>query len=368
MSNTTSSLILVVDDNKPNRELMATLISRMGHEVISKANGREALEALDTHTFDLILLDIMMPEVDGYEVLQTMRDKNLLPHTPVVVVSALSEIDSVVKCLELGAEDYLYKPINHILLQARVDACLERKNLREQELQHLQEINDTKDQFVHTVSHELKNPLALIMGYTELLIEDNVINETSQEYLLQIRYQSNRMFHLIQNLLDLGRLQRGVILNIVPTSLSALAEKCLASFKFPAEQKNLQLAYTPPSTSINIEADADQIEQVLNNLISNAIKYTPAGGHIELQLLEEENEATVLVIDNGLGIPDKALPFIFDAFYRVQNEEHYAIEGTGLGLAIAKAIIEQHHGKISVESQLGVGTSFKLVLPAYQPQ
>lgn len=358
------SLILVVDDNKPNRDLMATLVNRMGHEVVSVSNGHEALQTLEEKRFDLVLLDIMMPHVDGYQVLETMRDSQLLLHTPVVVVSALSEIDSVVKCLELGAEDYLYKPINRILLQARVEACLEKKHLREQELQYLQSLNDIKEQFVHTVSHDLKNPIALIMGYTELLLDLGLVTDPEAiDYLQKIRHYSEYMSTLTQDLLDLGKAQHGMSLSLSRISICGLIEKCIEAFKLLAAQKNIALHFDRPANDIVLEADATRMEQVMNNLVSNAIKYTPNAGQVDIGIRREDKHVVISVTDTGLGIPKDDLPFVFDTFYRVKREEHLAAEGTGLGLAIAKAIMEQHQGGIWVESELGAGSQFSVALP-----
>ncbi|NDJ85993.1 MAG: response regulator [Chloroflexi bacterium] len=360
--------LLIVDDNEPNRALLAVLLERAGYKAAIAKNGIEALEILRSNDIDLVLLDIMMPGMNGYEVLETMKNDPDLHHIPVVVTSAIGDMDSVVKCIELGAEDYLYKPINRVLLEARVGACLEKKHLMDKEIKQLEELNQMKDHFVRTVSHEMKNPLALIMGYVELLLEDEMVPEgEAREFIISIQRHTQQMGNLIRDLLDLSRIETGMSLDLEATKLAPLIETSIDNFKFLAEKKSITIDYTPPETEVVLTIDPSRVQQVLDNLLSNAIKYTPAKGTVGLSVEVAPERATIRVKDTGLGIPQEVLPRIFDRFYRVQRDDDDATEGTGLGLAIVKAVVDQHGGDIQVETVVGQGSTFNVTLPYRSP-
>lgn len=360
--NVLNGTILVVEDNEANRGLLATLLQRSGHTVIMAENGIEALKIMKEKSPDVVLLDIMMPKMDGYQVLEKMKEDIELRDIPVLVISAVDDMDSVVKCIELGADDYLYKPIKRILLTARVEACLAKKHWRQRELERLTELNRLKDQFVRTVSHELKNPIMMIIGYVELFSEMSAEEiAESKQYLEQIGHQTKQMQDLIEDLLDLSKLETGPVLTFEDASLSELLQASIDAFKLVADRKSIELKYTPIIQDISLHVDVDRIRRVLQNLLSNAVKYTDKEGQVTLTAEVNDNEIVICIADNGSGIPEDDIAQIFNQFYRV--DQHREIEGTGLGLAIVKAIIEQHKGKIWVESKLGAGSKFYFSLP-----
>lgn len=364
--------ILIVDDNKPARDLIAQYLKLTDYKIITAANGQQALQTMQTHPTDLVILDILMPGMNGYEVLQHMRETRALRDIPVVITSAVGEIHSVVRSLELGAEDYLYKPINRSLLLARVQNTLEKQRLRRDHLRTLEDANSLKDQFVRTISHEMKNPLALISGYVELLIEDNVVPEGQpQDFLISIRKYANQMHTLVQDLLDLSKIH--MTLSLEQADINALLTTCVDDLRLLAEQKNINIHIDIAPDPIICQVDALRIERVFNNLISNAIKYTPENGQIEIRNTLANNDANspaviIAISDNGLGIPTEDQAYIFDSFYRVATPDHQRVEGTGLGLAIARAIVEQHGGDIWVDSTLGAGSTFTLTIPKMLPE
>jgi two-component system phosphate regulon sensor histidine kinase PhoR len=167
----------------------------------------------------------------------------------------------------------------------------------------------------------------------------------------------------VEDLLDLGRTEQRIPIELRPTLVVPLIEELLTSFEFNAQQKNIRLEYNAPQAMLEINADARRLRQIFNNLISNAIKYTPKGGNVLVEVNQHENEVVVVVEDSGLGIPPKDLPHIFEKFYRVQSEQHLKAEGTGLGLSIVKALVEQHNGNITVDSVLGQKSTFTVRLP-----
>lgn len=359
--------LLIVDDNVSARDLIAQYLKPDYQNIYKASGGQEALEILQEQHIDLIILDILMPVVNGYDVLAHLQQSSQLSDIPVVVVSALGEIQSVVRCLDLGAEDYLYKPINRTLLLARVKNSLEKRRLRHKQLQHLENINQLKDQFVRTITHEMKNPLALISGYVDLLIEDDVLPEGQpQEFLASIQRYTTQMHTLVQDLLDLSKIN--MTLSLEQVDVATVIDSCIADMRVLAEKKNINITFDHPSAPIERKLDAFRMQRVFSNLISNAIKYTPDDGDILIQVYEpkevpQANALVVEITDNGIGIPEEDQERIFESFYRVRTDEHQRIEGTGLGLAIARAIVEQHGGQISVASKLGEGSTFTLYLP-----
>ncbi|HEX5690253.1 MAG TPA: response regulator, partial [Roseiflexaceae bacterium] len=209
-----SNIILIVDDNQNNRDLLSSRLQRQGYQTATAVNGLEALALLRAQPFDLLLLDIMMPEMNGYQVLTEIRADDALRHIPVVVISALSDVDSIVRCVELGAEDYLFKPFNPTLLKARVSASLEKKRLRDAEQTHLaavQGANRAKTEFISFVAHELKTPMTAIVGYTDMLTEGYAgeINEAQREFLTIIRSNAALLKALISDLSDISRIETG---------------------------------------------------------------------------------------------------------------------------------------------------------------
>jgi two-component system NtrC family sensor kinase len=167
----------------------------------------------------------------------------------------------------------------------------------------------------------------------------------------------------VEDLLDLSKIEAGSALELDGVVLSDFLAQCLEGFDLLTDQKNIQLNYTPPPSTLSLPLDAKRFGQVLNNLLSNAVKYTPEGGTVSLETQIASDTMLIQIIDTGLGIPEEDIPHLFEKFYRVKHQEHLASEGTGLGLAIVKAIVEQHDGKIWVESELGKGSSFNIELP-----
>ena len=364
--NVLKGTILIVEDNEANRGLLATLLQRSGHTVIMAENGVEALKLMREQNPDVVLLDIMMPKMDGYQVLDNMKQDPELRDMPVLVISAVDDMDSVVKCIELGADDYLYKPIKRILLTARVEACLAKKHWRQRELERLTELNRLKDQFVRTVSHEMKNPIMLIMGFVEILSEMTAEEiAESREYLERIGHHTQQMQNLIEDLLDLSKLETGPVLSFAEASLVEMLNESVDAFKLVAERKNIQIECKAIIQDIVLHVDVDRIRRVLENLLSNAMKYTNENGKVIITTEITDNEVVICITDTGSGIPEEDIAQIFDQFYRV--DRHREIEGTGLGLAIVKAIVEQHKGKIWVESVLDEGSNFYVCLPLQIP-
>lgn len=369
---TNTADILIVDDTTANLNVLSTMLSQRGYRIRAAINGEMALKSARKTPPDLILLDIQMPGMNGYEVCIQLKSDEHTRHIPIIFVSALDAVSDKIKAFQVGGVDYISKPYHLEEVLARVQNQLtlyrqrrEIEMLREKDRLYYEELSRTKDHFVNMASHDLKSPLAVVMGYVSLLEDCESIrgDPAASQYLDRIRNGADNMLRLITDLLDLARIETGLSLTLSPTPILPFLEDSLADLELPAREKQIALIYHPPDADFDMMIDASKIRQVINNLVSNALKYTPGGGRVELSAAWEAEHLHILVTDTGLGIPAEDIPHIFDKFYRVRRADHMAVEGTGLGLSIARAIVEQHQGTIWAESELGVGTSIHVVLP-----
>ncbi len=236
--------------------------------------------------------------------------------------------------------------------------------LYEQRIRHLNEMNQLKDEFVQIASHDLKAPIGIILGYASLLQDSASITEPLDiQCIEQIITSGQRMNTLIEDLLDVSRINIDTTLALEEIDIDKFVADSINSFKLTAQDKNLELLFYPNASGLVMQLDSGRMTQVMNNLISNAIKYTPEGGCIEIRTEKLVRDVVIIVRDTGLGIPEEDLPHLFEKFFRVSRREHMQEKGTGLGLSIVKGIVEQHSGNIQVESTLGEGTAFYISLP-----
>jgi two-component system, OmpR family, phosphate regulon sensor histidine kinase PhoR len=233
---------------------------------------------------------------------------------------------------------------------------------------HFKTLERVKNEFISTASHDLKNPIMTISGFSQLIPRIGPLDPKQLEFVERIQAAAGHMQELVQNLLDLAKMDMGVELKMENVDLSSLATEIADEFQPQAEAKSQTLNLEKAWDEISVRGDSLQLRQALRNLVGNAIKYTPAGGSIDLSVEKQEASVLIQVKDSGHGIPAGDLPFIFDRFYRVRNEAVKDIEGNGLGLAIVKSIIEKHGGQISVESELGKGSCFTFSLPVTQQE
>jgi signal transduction histidine kinase len=305
-------------------------------------------------------------------------------HIPVIFVSALGETIDKVRAFKVGGVDYLIKPIQFEELVARVEAHLtlyrqrqelERKRkeiemLRERDKSYFDKLSQTKDEFVNMASHDLKNPIGIVKGYVHLIEHRGDITDPEiLDYLERIKMGADRMLFLVNDILDLSKIETGLSFERTANSLGDFLTDCVDNFRLPIKEKQLKLKFISAPVELTAFFDARRMNQVVSNLLSNAIKYTPQGGTVGVTTEIIEDRVIIHILDSGLGIPAECIPQLFDKFYRVPLESHMAAAvGTGLGLAIVKAIVEQHQGYITVESELGVGSVFHVNLPLFAPE
>jgi PAS domain S-box-containing protein len=231
----------------------------------------------------------------------------------------------------------------------------------------LKQLNSSKSDFVSTVSHDLRSPLALIQGYTSMLQMVGELNEQQSSYLRKISDETEKISHLVTNLLDLGRIEAGVGLHLEKKAVDDVVDRVIAASQIQADQKRISLAAKIEQTNLPvIEADQALLQQALYNLVDNAIKFTEPGGEVNIRLKISEDRVVYVIQDNGIGISPADQQYLFEKFFKATNKLGLEAGGSGLGLAIANSIAEKHSGKIGVESKLGIGSTFFLELPLWQ--
>ena len=231
------------------------------------------------------------------------------------------------------------------------------------DVSHFKDLERIKTELIATTSHDLKNPIHAVMGYSDLMDRAGPLNEQQKKFVEGMNRASRQMYELVLNLLEMTRLDMEASLQRQPHDLGALLAEAVDKFRSQADAKDHTLVLHEPDGGPSVNIDAARIGQVLQNLVGNAIKYTPDGGEITVSTRQDRDEIWIQIEDTGLGIPEEELPRIFDKFYRVQTKDRQDIQGNGLGLAIVKAVVEEHGGSIEVESEVGQGSCFSFCLP-----
>lgn len=370
-------LLLVVDDIEQNRDLLARRLERLGHEVVTAGDGPEALGLLAGGGFDLVLLDIMMPGMDGYEVLRRIKEDSELRHTPVLMVSALDENDSVIRCIELGAADYLNKPVDPVLLRARVGACLRDKRAYDREAglfeelqrnyKRLQELERLRDDLTSMIVHDLRTPLTSLLSGLQTLPMLGDLNPDQAEFVGIAVEGGKTLLSMINDLLDIDKMESGsLVLEYGALRPADLVERALAQVAMLAKNKGLALAAELAPDLPAFEGDEDKLRRTLVNLLGNALKFTNKGSVTVGARRAPADPANVLqfyVRDTGEGIPREAFGRIFEKFGQVEDRKAGRKNSTGLGLTFCKMAVEAHGGVIGVESEMGVGSTFSFTIP-----
>ena len=373
-------LLLVVDDNRRNRDMLSRRLEKQGYGVAMTENGREAMEAVRAQAFDLILLDIMMPEMDGYEVLQQLKADETLRHVPVIMISALHEMDSVVRCIEMGAEDYLCKPFEPTLLKARISTCLDKKRARDREThlfeqlqqnyKRLQELEKLRDDLTHMIVHDLRTPLTSVIAGMQTMEMVGDLNKDQQDVAGIAISGGETLLGMINDLLDVEKLESGSMqLDYAVLDGARLVATAAGQVASLVEAKKLTLIRQIAPDLPPFSGDENKLRRILVNLLGNAIKFTPASGvlTVEVRLGEDEQSLVFSVRDTGEGIPQESFGRIFEKFGQVESRKGGRMMSTGLGLTFCKLAAEAHGGHISVESVLGQGSTFSFTIPLDSP-
>jgi signal transduction histidine kinase len=357
--------ILVVDDTPANLRLLSEMLKAQGYKPRLVPSGKLALSAAQAIPPDLILLDIRMPEMDGYQVCERLKADPNLKDTPVIFLSALDETGNKVKAFAVGGVDYIIKPFQLAEVLARVEThlALRRQTRQLQEsyaaLKHLENM---RDNLTHMVVHDMRSPLGVIGGFLSLLesYEAGNLSTNGLQFIREARHSIDELVEMVNSMLDVSKLEAGRMrLHLIESDLGSLAEAVLRRFEPIRGARRLVL--DTPRDPVKLPVDAGLISRVMQNLAGNAFNYTAANGSIRIAVSRTGAEARVAVSDNGPGIPASYHDKIFEKF--VQVEDLNAKVGTGLGLAFCKLAVEIHGGRIGVESELGHGSTFWFTLP-----
>ena len=356
--------ILIVDDVTRNIQIISTILKQEGYKISFARSGESALELLQNKTFDLILLDIMMPGIDGYETCRRLKNDPETSELPVIFLTGKADSDSIVKGFDLGAVDYITKPFRASELLARVKTHLQLKVAQEK----LQEANATKDRFFSIIAHDLKGPFNSLLGYTDVLMNywDSYPDEKRKKFVKTIHQQSDRLFRMLENLLDWSRIQLGKIeQRPEKIKLHLLTGSDLLLLKPQAEKKKIELHHDVPKSALAY-GDRNMISTVTRNLLSNAIKFTHPGGQIRITGREDGDFHEITVSDNGIGIADTNLSKLFriDGHFSTYGTDKEV--GTGLGLILCKEFVEENGGRLWVASEEGKGSVFSFTVPRFR--
>ncbi len=373
--------ILVVEDDIALLEGVRDMLELAGYRVLTACHGQEALQVLETHPQpDLIISDIMMPRMNGYEFYEAVRARPEWVAIPFIFLTALGEKSDVRLGKQLGADDYIVKPFDEEDLLVAVNAKL-RRSAQLQAAQD-QQVSSLKHSILTMLNHEFRTPLTLVTSYTEMISESGGKTDTAEfeEFLRGIRKGSDRLRRLVEDFIFLVELESGEARKVyewrrtLVTDLRALIEAAVAPYRSVAASRGLGLVVDVPQDLPPLLADVEYLEDAVRRLLDNACKFSQRGvirvtaglrQAVPTGAGEAEGQrdwVSIAVSDQGIGIAAEELSRIFEAFYQ-SNREKLEQQGSGSGLAIVKGIVEMHGGQVEVESQPGVGSTFTIVLP-----
>ncbi|HZR84026.1 MAG TPA: ATP-binding protein [Candidatus Binatia bacterium] len=357
--------ILVADDNADMRGYLARLLGACW-SVDVVADGHAMLASVRERRPDLVIADVMMPGLDGFELVRALRADPATRALPIVLLSARAGEEARVGGLAAGADDYLVKPFAARELVARVGAQLALARVRDEARAAAELANRTKDEFLAMLGHELRNPLAAVRN----AIVSARLDRSRTEHALEIATRgTDQLAHLIDDLLDVARITQGrIALRLTGVSITGIVQRAVESTRSLVHVEERVVRVKLPDEDVLVEGDPVRLEQVLVNLLGNAVKYSDLGDRIDVSLERDGPDVAVRVRDDGVGIPPDILPRVFDLFVQADGALYRARGGLGIGLTLVKRIVELHGGRVEARSAgLGQGAEFVVRLPALRP-
>jgi signal transduction histidine kinase len=362
--------IMIVDDDRLNIRILARILKEEGYVLAEADSGERALAVYHDFRPHLVLLDVMMPGIDGFETCRQIKQTYGDRSAPVIFITARSESDDVVEGLGAGGVDYLPKPFKAKEVLARIRSHLQNQILSEQRemlVDQLSKANAAKNRFLGMAAHDLRNPLASIRGLAEFLREGAVgpLTPDQLELIETIHAASQSMLELVNELLDVATIESGELkLHVGPHNLAELVSRCVAMMNMEAAKKKTHITFELPPAATVLAIDPAKMKQVIDNLLTNAIKFSPPGSTITtlVQCEPARGTCSFSVRDQGPGIPDNERDKLFKDFSRLSVQPTGGEKSTGLGLAICRKIVEAHHGTIVAENLPGRGCEFRVTL------
>ncbi|MDQ7030077.1 MAG: hybrid sensor histidine kinase/response regulator [Ardenticatenia bacterium] len=391
--------ILYVEDNPDNKILVRRVLEAHGYSVVDADDGLSGIRLAQEIKPDLILMDINLPGMDGYEAATKIKSIPALRNVPIVALTANVMQGDRERSLAAGCDGYLPKPIDIDQLVEQIEAFLagKREEVDHEErevyleeyarklvnkleakivaLEHanaeLRELDRLKSEFVSTVSHELRTPLNIIIGHAEILQDElfGPLNEHQRRYVDNIVRSARHLLDLVENILDMSKIESGKLeLNMQPFDVEEAVQEVHVLLKPMADRKEIKVRLRIDPNLKTVVADRLRFKQILYNLMSNAIKFTPNGGRVDVTLERlPDGWIQLTVRDTGIGIPKDHLETIFERFRQLDSSFSREWEGTGLGLSLTREFVRLHGGKIEVQSEVGKGSIFTVLLPEREP-
>lgn len=369
--------ILLVDDRPENLLVLEELLEKKGRTFIKASSGIHAMKLLLQYQVGLILLDVQMPDMDGFEVASLLKANPTTREIPIVFITALNKEEKyILRGFEGGAIDYLYKPLNAEITQAKINVfedlyhqqqALKDANVRLTKMnQQLEDLNMQKNYLLGMAAHDLRNPIGVIYQLSDLLLSDigEQLDEEQLKFLNSILQSSQYMLQIIEDLLDISKIEAGKMsLNIQATDMGQFLAGIVGINQLIANRKGIRITLKAAVPSSYLYIDPVKLEQVINNLVSNAIKYSPSNTVILLEAEEKDDALGIRVIDQGQGIPPEEQHKLFRGFQTTSVKATGGEKSTGLGLLICSRIIQAHGGEIYVRSEVNKGSVFGFTIP-----
>jgi signal transduction histidine kinase len=394
--------ILMVDDVPANLVALEAMLEGLGHNLVFARSGPEALKLLLDKEFAVILLDVEMPGMDGFETATFIRAREETRHTPIVFLTAAQRSsDQIFRGYAVGALDYMLKPLVPEILRSKVASFaelalktqlveqqarqleralaveqqqateLERKNLELKEERRQVELQSkAKSVFLAGMSHELRTPLNAIIGFSDLLTQGlaGPLNDRQQEFVGHVLASGKHLLNLVNDVLDLSKVEAGrMTLDRQWSELGSIVHAVRGVVSGLANKQGVELSIKVPNDLPRVLCDPVRIKQVLYNLLSNGIKFTPRGGRVSLVVSVSGTDIEIAVTDTGIGIAEQDLPRLFREFEQIKSDSGGKPEGTGLGLALTRRLLALHGGTVTARSGAGLGSTFTARLPI-QPE
>ena len=360
------SKILIIDDEEIVRDSCIQILAKSNYEIVTAQNGAEGLELLQEFQPDLALVDLKMPGLSGYEVLEQIRSYD--PTIVTIVITGFATVDSAVESMKKGTFDFLPKPFKPDELRLITRRGLERRKLILETIALRKEKELLREHFAAIVSHELKSPLGAVQQNLFVLADDlaSKLTEKQKEKISRLQNRIGDLVTLINTWLrvisvDISKIRE----DFKPISLNTVIAKAVESIESHAIRKDIEIKPTLSASLPQVSGNEGTLVEAVTNVLNNAVKYSRVGGKIDITTAEENGSIIITVTDNGVGIAEEDLPHIFDDFYSGKSRPE-GERSSGVGLAITKRIIEAHDGTISVESTLGKGSAFSIQLPTLE--
>lgn len=369
------TLILIIDDEPTQRILSREALEQRGYRVEEADGGEAGLQLAREMKPALILLDVLMPGMDGFEVCRRIRIDPDLHRIPVVIVTALEDLEAIEVGFEAGATDFIAKPIIWPLLGYRLQFALRAAEMETDLVlarDEAEQASKAKSVILANMGHELRTPLNAIIGFSEYLgnqARTDGGNEQSIEFLDDISFSGQRLLATVNDILEMANLEAGRIeLEKDTIDISNLLAGVVEKHQPDAAEKSITLDGRAAEVELLVYGDYDVLRRAIGRIVSNAIKFTPTGGVYVSSLHRPSGEIEISITDTGVGMTDAEVQAIFEPFGQADNSLSREQEGSGLGVPLAKAMIKLHNGELEIKSEPDVGTTVSIILPAEAPR